>query len=320
MHILVTGGSGFIGSIMIRQLLDKGYDVTVVDISKATDKRAKTIVADLCSKNNVENLFSKNRFDAIFHFAGLISVKESMENPGKYFSTNIGMTLNLLEQMTKYKTNKIIFSSTAAVYGEPQKIPIPEDHPKTPTNPYGESKLAIEKILTWYDKVHNIKSISLRYFNAAGASLDSFLGEKHVPETHIIPLAVEAAFSGKQFKLYGIDYQTKDGTCIRDYVHVEDLCQAHLLALEALNSGHKTDFYNVGTGNGYSNKEVIQIVEKISKRKIDVEIEKRRVGDSPILVADATKIKNELGWKPKFSDLETIVRTSHNFYKSLNTK
>jgi len=315
MHILVTGGSGFIGSVMVRQLLDKGYEVTVADISKGkTDKRAKIIVSDLCSKNSVEGIFSKNRFDAVFHFAGLISVKESMENPGKYFSTNVGMTLNLLSEMVKYKINKFIFSSTAAVYGEPEKVPIPEDHSKMPTNPYGESKLTVEKMLNWYDKIHNLKSISLRYFNAAGASSD--LGERHIPETHIIPLAIEAAYSGKQFKLYGNDYPTKDGTCIRDYVHVEDLCETHLLSLEALFSGHKTDFYNVGTGNGFSNKEIIKTVEKITKRKINIKLEKRRSGDSPILVADSSKIKKEFGWKPKFSDLETIVKSSCDFYKS----
>ena len=321
MKILVTGGAGYIGSIMTKQLLDKGFKVVVVDNfsnghHQAVNKRADFEKIDLADKKAVQKVFEKHQFEAVIHFAGVISMGESMENPAKYFYTNVFNALNVFEEMVKHKVLKLIFSSTAGVYGSPQEIPISEEHPKNPTNPYGESKLMVERILFWYDNIYGLRSISLRYFNAAGASLDGKLGEAHQPETHIIPLALRAALLNQRFELYGDDYPTADGTCIRDYVHVEDLCQAHLLALQALLTGHKTDYYNVGTGKGYSNKEVIRMVEKVTGKKLKVKVSKRRLGDAAELVADPTKIKKELGWQPQYPDLETIVKTAWRWQKT----
>ena len=322
MKILVTGGAGYIGSIMTRQLLDKSFDVVVLDnlsggYKQAIDKRANFETVDLADEKAIAEVFKKHKFDAVIHFAGVISMGESMENPAKYFSINTFNALNLFKAMIKHKVLKLIFSSTAGVYGNPVRLPISEDDPKNPTNPYGESKLMVERILSWYDKIFNLRSISLRYFNAAGASLDGELGEDHQPETHIIPLAIKTALEQKKaFKLFGDDYKTNDGTCVRDYIHVEDLCNAHLLALKALFKDSKTKNYNVGTGKGCSNREVVEMVKKISKVDFPVEICSRRPGDAAELVADATKIKKELGWRPQHSDLETIVKTAWEWHKN----
>ena len=311
MKILVTGGVGYIGSIMVKQLKAFNHEVVVADIKNQNNP------CDLGNKEQLENLFSENTFEAVLHFAGVISMGESMENPGKYFNINTFNTLNLLETMVKHNVKKIIFSSTAGVYGNPVKLPIPEDHSKNPTNPYGESKLIIEKLLYWYDQIYQIRSVSLRYFNAAGSSLDGTLGENHDPETHIIPLAIKAITKDVPFKLYGSDYKTRDGTCVRDYIHVEDLCNAHLLALQALNNGCQTTQYNVGTGIGYSNKEVLEVVERVTGKKLNIEMVSRRPGDATELVADPTKIKQELKWEPKYSDLQTIVETAWKWYSKL---
>lgn len=322
MKILVTGGAGYIGSLMVRQLLEVGYEVVVVDNlstgrREAVDKRAELVIADLSHRKAIYKLFSDYKFDAVMHFAAVISMGESMENPAKYFYGNVFNSLNLLEEMVKHKVSKLIFSSTAGVYGNPIKIPISENHPKKPTNPYGESKLMVERILRWYDKIYELKSINLRYFNAAGASFDQSLEEHHRPETHLIPLALKSVLDENHpFELYGDDYSTKDGTCIRDYIHVEDLCSAHLLALKALFDSHKTDYYNVGTGRGYSNREVIKMVEKVTGKKLKVKVGKRRQGDAVELVADSRKIKEEFGWQPKHSDLETIVGSAWKYYEN----
>lgn len=322
MKILVTGGAGYIGSIMTRQLLGKGFKVVVVDNlseghRQAVDKRADFELVDLADQKAVEKVFKRHKFDAVTHFAGVISMGESMENPGKYFRINVFNALNLFESMVKYKVLKLIFSSSAGVYGNPVRLPIPEEDPKKPTNPYGESKLMVEKILSWYDKIFALRSISLRYFNAAGAALDGKLGEDHRPETHIIPLAIKTALGERKiFKLFGDDYETFDGTCIRDYVQVEDLCFAHLLALNALFKGAEATAYNVGIGKGYSNKQVIAMVKKISGVDFPVEICPRRPGDATELVADSTKIRKELGWKPRHSDLKTIVKTAWRWHKT----
>lgn len=321
MKILVTGGAGYIGSIMTRQLVDQGFEVVVVDNlssghRQAVDKRANFELIDLGQEKAVEGVFKKYKFDAIIHFAGVISMGESMENPAKYFKINVFNALNLFEVMVRYKVLKLIFSSSAGVYGNPVRLPILEDDSKKPTNPYGESKLMVEKILGWYDKIFGLRSISLRYFNAAGAALDGKLGEDHHPETHIIPLAIKTALGEREgFKLFGEDYETPDGTCIRDYVHVEDLCSAHLLALKALFEGSKTKVYNVGTGRGYSNKEVIAMVKRVSKVDFPVKICARRPGDATELVANPTRIKKELGWEPRYSDLKTIVKTAWHWHK-----
>lgn len=320
MKILVTGGAGYIGSQMVRQLREKNHEVIVFDDLTSGHKMAvgetPIVTGDLLDKKALEALFSEYQFEAVMHFAGVISMKESTENPYKYFQINTYGALNLLETIVKHHVLKLIFSSSAGVYGNPLKIPIAEEDQKNPTNPYGQSKLMVEEILTWYDKIYNLRSISLRYFNASGASLDGQFGENHQDETHLIPLAAQAALENREFTIFGKDYQTKDGTCIRDYVQVVDLCEAHLLALDALTSGHKTDAFNVGPGIGYSNNEVVAMVKKISGVDFPVKYGARRPGDANELVADPAKIKNELNWQPKYSDLEIIVKTAWDWHKN----
>lgn len=321
MKILVTGGAGYIGSQMTRQLIERGDEVVVFDNLEEGHKAAvlseTTLVAgDIHDQKALASIFNQYKFDVVMHFAGVISMAESMENPYKYFYTNTFGALSLIEIMVKFNVKKLIFSSTAGVYGDPLHSPIKEDDPKNPTNPYGESKLMVERMLSWYDKIYNLRSISLRYFNAAGASLDGQFGEDHKEETHILPLAIKAALTKRPFTLYSTDYQTKDGSCIRDYVHVVDLCRAHLLALDALLKDHKTDAFNIGPGIGFSNKEVIETIKKVTGIDFKVEIGERRAGDADELIADVSKIKKELGWQPKYSDLATIVKTAWAWHKT----
>jgi len=320
MNVLVAGGAGYIGSIMTKRLLDDGYRVVVVDSlergeKEAVDKRADFKKGNLLDKQFVSTLFSREKFDTVIHFAGYISMEESMKKPGIYFENNVLGIINVLEQMKKQDRKNFIFSSTAGIYGDPIQTPIPEDHPKNPTNPYGESKLMVERILSWYQEIHDINFISLRYFNAAGAAVDASRGEHHIPETHIIPNAIFAALHNEEFTLYGDNYETPDGTCIRDYIHVVDLVKAHVLVLKKLQVDKGGFYYNVGTGNGYSNKEVISMVEKVSQTSIKLKIEKRRHGDASVLIADPTRIKHELGFAPEYSDLETIVKTAWEWHK-----
>ncbi len=320
MNVLVAGGAGYIGSIMAKRLLDDGYRVVVVDSLErgekdVVDKRADFKKGNLLNKHFVSELFSREKFDTVIHFAGYISMEESMKNPGIYFENNVLGIVNVLEEMKKQDRNNFIFSSTAGVYGDPIQTPIPEDHPKNPTNPYGESKLMVERILSWYQEIHDISFISLRYFNAAGAALDASAGEHHTPETHIVPNAIFAALENGEFTLFGDDYDTPDGTCIRDYIHVVDLVKAHVLALKKLQVDKGGFYYNVGTGKGYSNKEIITMVEKVSNTSIRLKMEKRRQGDASTLIADPTRIKNELGFIPQYSDLETIVKTAWEWHK-----
>lgn len=319
MKILVTGGAGYIGSFMTKRLLYDKHEATVADSlirghKNAIDKKAKFIQGDLSDNKFLGKLFS-TKFDAVIHFAGFISMGESMENPFLYFRNNSFVALQILEQMRKNQTKNFIFSSTAGVYGNPVKIPIPEDHPKSPTNPYGESKLMTEKILKWYQQIYGINFVSLRYFNAAGGALDGTMGENHNPETHIIPNAIKAAMSKSKFNLFGNDYKTTDGTCVRDYIHVIDLVEAHVLALNKLQKEKGGFYYNVGTGIGYSNKQVVRMVKKVSGVDFKVEIKNRRPGDADVLVADVGKIKKELGFKPKYSDLETIVKSAWGWHE-----
>lgn len=319
MNILVTGGAGYIGSFMTKRLIEKSISVTVVDSlerghKKVIDEKANFIEGNLLDKNFVSRLFSENQFDAVIHLAGYISMAESVEKPYLYFENNVISALNILEKMVKNKMNKFIFSSTAGVYGNPTKIPISEDHKKNPTNPYGESKLMVEKILAWYRKIHGLSFASLRYFNASGASFDGSMGEDHNPETHIIPNAIKAAIRGSEFILYGDDYNTKDGTCIRDYIHVIDLVEAHILALERLQKENGSFFYNVGSGKGYSNKEVVNMVKEISGIDFKVKNAGRREGDADVLIADPSKIIDELKFDPKFSDLKNIVETAWKWH------
>lgn len=320
MKILVTGGAGYIGSFMVKRLLEKGDEVVVVDSlerghKEAVDSRAKLYVGNLLNKEFISKVFLENTLDAVVHFAGYISMGESMENPYIYFQNNVFSSLNLMEEMIKSNVKNLIFSSTAGIYGNPVSVPISEDHPKNPENPYGESKLMVEKLMFWYQKVYGLNSVALRYFNASGASLDGEMGENHDPESHIIPNIMKAIINKESFKLFGTDYDTKDGTCVRDYIHVIDLVEAHVLALGKL-SGDKGMFrYNVGTGNGYSNRDVIGMVRKISEEEVKIEESARRLGDADTLIADASKIKSELGFKPKYSDLDTIVESAWKWHK-----
>lgn len=321
MKILVTGGAGYIGSFMTKALLDKGDEVTVFDNlerghKNAVDKRATFVKGDLKNFQDLELLFENTAFDAAIHFAGLIAVGESQENPDLYYQNNVVGSRNFFETaVSKGNIKKFIFSSSAAVYGNPIKIPIPEDHPKNPTSEYGKNKLAVEDLLSQYrDNNSQFSFVALRYFNAAGAALDGLMGENHNPETHIIPKIFSALASNNKFKLFGNDYNTKDGTCVRDYIHVLDLVDAHILAIEKLIKTPGGYFYNVGTGNGYSNKEVVQMVEKVSQKKVLTEESPRRPGDADTLIADPTKIKQELGFSPKYSDLEAIVKTAWQWH------
>jgi len=319
MNILVTGGAGYIGSFMVKKLLDEKYSVVVLDSlerghKEAVDARAELRVGNLLDAEFLEKTLKETKFDAIIHFAGYISMAESVEKPEMYFKNNTFATLQLLEKAKQNNINKIIFSSTAGVYGNPVKVPIPEDSPKNPENPYGESKLMVENILKWYYKIHGISFAALRYFNACGASLDAVLGERHNPETHIIPKAIEAALTNKPFTMYGTDYKTPDGTCVRDYIHVLDLVDAHLRMLRKLTDGPGAFHYNIGTGHGYSNKEIIAMVKEISGIDFPVNFEVRRPGDADELVADAKNIKNDLNFDPQYSDLKTIISTAWHWH------
>lgn len=317
MKILVTGGAGFIGSITVKALQKAGYDVVVFDSLENGYRESVTVplvVGNLLDKESLRQL-DNYTFDAVIHFAAYLQVAESMTNPAKYFENNLQGGLNLLEYMKEKKIPSIVFSSTAAIFGTPKHTPISEDAPKNPTSVYGESKLLFEKILSWYDSLFSIKSVALRYFNAAGAALDGTLGENHIPETHIIPAAMQRALRGESFSLFGSDYDTPDGTCVRDYIHVEDLAQAHILALQYLEKERKSNAFNLGVGKGYSNKEVVEMVKKITEIDFPVSIEPRRPGDPAILLADNKKSQEVLGFYPKYSDLETIVKTAWEWQK-----
>ena len=319
MKILVTGGAGYIGSITVKRLLEKKYQVTVVDNLVYGHKEAvscELLVGDLTDNNFLLRKLGERKFDAVIHFAAYALAGESMKNPRKYFHNNILGGLNLLEFMRKGSINKIIFSSTCAIFGTPNKMPVSENIEKKPESVYGESKLMFENILSWYSKIYNIKYINLRYFNAAGASLDGSLGENHNPETHIIPLAIAAALGkSDKFTLFGNDYPTKDGSCVRDYIHVEDLATVHIQAINKLVENDQSDSYNIGTGRGYSNMEVIEMVKKVSGVDFTVEISQRRAGDPSEIFADSKKAKEKLGFVPRFSDLETIIKTAWQWHK-----
>lgn len=320
MRILVTGGAGYIGSVTVKELISQDHEVVVFDNLVHGHKESvscRLIVGDLLDKEHLNSSLENERFDAVMHFAAYALAGESMQDPFKYFQNNILGGLNLLELMRNKSIPYIIFSSTCAVYGTPSVLPVKENETYKPESVYGESKLAFEKILSWYDRIYNIKHINLRYFNAAGAAIDGSLGEKHEPETHIIPIAIATAL-GKQnsFEIYGDNYATFDGTCIRDYIHIEDLASAHILAINKLIQTNLSDSFNLGTGKGYSNKEVIEMVKKISGISFPVNVSPRRAGDPPIIYADNSKAKRILGFNPQYSDLETIVRTSWEWHKN----
>jgi UDP-glucose 4-epimerase len=315
--ILVTGGAGYIGSHTVKLLLAKGYDVTVVDnLSRGyrrnvDPERLRTL--DVADTESLCRVFAERPFDAVIHFAASIAVGESMRVPELYFQNNVGGSLSLLTAMIRSGVRRLVFSSTAAVYGMPATIPIKEDSPYAPVNPYGESKVMVEKLLHWFDQIHALRSITLRYFNASGADPDGQLGEEHDPETHLIPLLFRAITTGEPITIFGDDYPTADGTCIRDYIHVNDLAQAHIQALESLLAGGRSDVFNVGTGSGYSVREVVQAVEAATGKKVPCTIGPRREGDPPELVADSTKLRRTLQWTPRYSELRNIVATAWNF-------
>ncbi len=318
MKILVTGGAGYIGSITVRALQKEGHEVVVFDNLEYGHKESITcplVVGDLLRKDSLAQL-DEYSFDAVIHFAAYLQVAESMSNPYKYFQNNMMGGLNLLEYMKEKSIPSIVFSSTAAIFGLPEQIPIREDDKKQPESVYGESKLMFENVLIWYDKLFSIKSVCLRYFNAAGASLDGTLGENHDPETHIIPVAMKKALKGEVLSLFGSDYPTPDGTCIRDYVHVEDLASAHILAIGYLQENKTSNTFNLGVGKGYSNLEVIEMIRKVTDINFSVKMEERRLGDPAVLLADNTKAKELLGWVPKYSDLETIAKTAWKWHKN----
>ncbi len=321
MKYLVTGGAGYIGSFMVKSLLERGEEVVVLDNLErghdwAVSKGAILVTGDIRDKSILHKIFEENKIEAIFHFAGLISVEESTKNPNMYFENNVLGSKILFETAVEKGIKKFIFSSTAAVYGNPEIIPIPEDHPKAPTSPYGESKLETEQNLSGLREDNpDVSFVCLRYFNACGAALDGSLGEDHKPETHIIPLAIKAARSGQEFKIFGTDYDTPDGSCLRDYIHVLDLIDAHFLALGHISTNPGGYFFNVGTGKGISNREIIEEVKRISGKDFPVVEFERRAGDADRLIADPTKI-NSLGFSPKYSDIKTIIESAWNWHNS----
>ncbi|MCM8710088.1 UDP-glucose 4-epimerase GalE [Clostridium sp. SYSU_GA19001] len=319
MSILVCGGAGYIGSHMVAALLDKGENVVILDNFQKGHRDAviggKLYEGDLRDRAVLDKIFTENKIDAVIDFAADSLVGESVIEPLKYFENNVGGTLSLLRAMKDYGVKNIVFSSTAATYGEPESIPILESDKTFPTNPYGESKLAVEKVLKWCDNAYGIKYTALRYFNAAGAHESGKIGEDHKPETHLIPLILETAL-GKREKImiFGDDYKTEDGTCIRDYIHVMDLAQAHLLAVDRLRDGGESRIYNLGNGTGFSVKEVIEVARKVTGREIKAEVAPRRAGDPAVLIASSQKAVDELGWKPKYNSLETIIETAWNWH------
>ncbi|MEJ0020975.1 MAG: UDP-glucose 4-epimerase GalE [Candidatus Doudnabacteria bacterium] len=320
-QILVTGGAGYIGSHTVKLLQERGFDVLILDnlsTGHASSVSCPLIVGDLNDKDLLKKIFSEFEIEAVMHFAASLIVEESVLFPGKYFENNVVNGLNLLDAMIAAKVEKIIFSSTAAVYGEPHYERIDEDHPRLPLNPYGESKLIFEKILKWFSQAYGLSSVSLRYFNAGGASTDASLGEDKAVVTHLIPQVLRvAARQQETLKINGNDYATPDGTCIRDYIHVLDLANAHLLALDKLNDDAGVFAYNVGTGMGHSVNEVVTAAMEITGKMIPIEYGPRRAGDPAALVADVEKIKRELGFNPEHSDLNTIIRTAWAWHQKL---
>jgi UDP-glucose-4-epimerase GalE len=319
--ILVTGGAGYIGSHTRYFLQKQGYRVIVVDSLERGYREAVPNeilrVMNLQDTKELTTLLRDERVDAVIHFAAYIAVGESTKVPDKYFSNNVCGSMSLFEAMLQAGVNKVVFSSTAAAYGIPRHVPISEDEPYAPINPYGESKVMVEKILDWLDKYQDFRSIRLRYFNACGAEPEAGLGERHDPETHLIPLVLRAVQTNKPVTVFGTDYPTEDGTCIRDYIHVSDLAEAHILAVEYLLNGGSSEVFNVGTGLGQSIKQVLAAVERVTGKQVPFELGPRREGDPPSLVADSTKLQTKLGWKPKRADLDRIVADAWHFAQTL---
>ncbi len=320
MAVLVCGGAGYIGSHMVRFLLERGEEVLVLD-DLSTGHRdflppsVPFVHGDVRDATLLGRLFREHCVDAVFHFAAFIQVGESMRDPLAYYDNNLQGVLRLLQAMVRHGVENLVFSSSAAVYGEPELVPIPEDAPKRPTNPYGETKLAVERLLHWASVAHDLRWSALRYFNACGAAVDGSIGEAHDPETHLIPLVLDAAMGRRpSVTIFGDDYDTPDGTCIRDYVHVMDLVEAHLLALNALRSGRRSSVYNLGNGRGFSVLEVLEACRRVTGKSIPVEKGARRPGDPARLVASSVRIRGELGWEPRYTALDAIVETAWRWH------
>ncbi|HJV52716.1 MAG TPA: UDP-glucose 4-epimerase GalE [Noviherbaspirillum sp.] len=317
-HVLVVGGAGYIGSHMVKLLRQSGYTPVVLDDLSNGRREAvpdgALVVGNMADPGILSALMQAFRFEAVMHFASFIQVGESVAQPGRYYDNNVGNTVRLLEAMVAHDVKRFIFSSTAAIFGDPEYVPIDEKHPKAPINPYGRSKWMVEQVLEDVDRAYGLRACCLRYFNAAGADPDGELGECHDPETHLIPLVLQAASGRREsITIYGDDYPTPDGTCIRDYIHVTDLCDAHLLALRALQAGAHSSRYNLGNGAGYSNLQVVTAAERVSGKQVKRAVGPRRAGDPPRLVADAALAKAELGWTPRYADIDTIILHAWNW-------
>jgi UDP-glucose-4-epimerase GalE len=319
MRILVTGGAGYIGSHAVRLFLDRGHDVWVYDNLSEGHRAAvpaqRLVVGDLAEIPRLDQALLNHRIEAVVHFAAFAYVGESVRDPGKYYQNNLVATLNLMDCLRRHGINRFVFSSTCATYGVPNRVPITEDEPQKPINPYGRAKLGVEWALADYAAAYGWGYAALRYFNAAGASPDGKIGEDHDPETHLIPLVLQAALGLKpSIEVFGTDYPTQDGTCVRDYIHVNDLAEAHLLALEKLEPGQGLR-YNLGIGRGYSVREVIRVAEEVTGKKVPVKEGPRRPGDPPELVAASEKAQRELGWRPRYTELRQIVETAWNWHR-----
>lgn len=316
MTVLVLGGAGYIGSHAVDRLIENDYDVAVVDNlitghRESVNQKARFYEGDIQDSNFMDSVFSKENIDGVIHFAAFSVVPESMKDPLKYFDNNTSGMIKLLEVMNEHQVKKIVFSSTAATYGEPKQIPIKENDPQIPTNPYGESKLAMEKIMHWSDLADGIKFVSLRYFNVAGAKADGSIGEDHHPETHLIPIILQvAAGERNQLSIFGDDYPTKDGTNVRDYVHVVDLVDAHILALTYLDECHDSEAFNLGSSTGFSNKEILEAAREVTNKPIPAVIAPRRIGDPSTLIASSDKARKILGWNPQYDDIKKIIQTA----------
>lgn len=320
--ILIVGGAGYIGSHINKELNKQGYKTVVFDNlvkgHKEAVKWGEFFEGDLSDVDKIREVFKKYPIEAVMHFAAFIEVGESVKDPQKYYLNNVKNTLNLLQVMLEFDVKKIIFSSTAATFGNPQYIPIDEKHSQNPINPYGKAKLMVENVLADYDFAYGLKYVALRYFNACGADLDAEIGESHNPESHLIPLILDAAIGKREdIKIFGTDYSTSDGTCVRDYIHVVDLATAHILALKNLLNGGESDNFNLGNGKGFSVKEVIEVAKKVTGVDFKVVEVERRAGDPPELVADSKKAKEVLGWSPKYADLETIISSAWKWHKKV---
>ncbi len=322
MSILVLGGAGYIGSHTVYELIDRGEDVVIIDnlqtgFKEAIHPQARFYRGDIRDKAFLDNVFEKENIEGVIHFAASSQVGESMGNPLKYYDNNLYGTMILLQSMVEHNINQIVFSSTAATYGEPERIPIFETDRTEPTNTYGETKLSMEKMMKWVDKAHGLRYVALRYFNACGAHISSKIGEAHNPETHLIPLILQVPLGQREYiSIFGADYDTTDGTCVRDYIHVTDLAQAHILALEYLKKGKESNTFNLGNGIGFTVNEIVEAARKVTGHPIPAKIEPRRAGDPSKLIASSEKARTVLGWDPQFTDINTIIETAWNWRKN----